>query len=126
MPNHLEEWLPHEVRAQEQHLAERGVHQRDLAVLVEEEDAFLHAVEDAAHEIALRAQLADRLREAASELVERGAELPDVLLARDACAHREIALVHAPRGVGEGAHGLVEPAHRELAHDEAHERASHQ
>ena len=71
--HHLEQRLADEVGAQEQHLAQRRVHERDLAVLVEEEHALLHAVEDAAHEVALAAELADGLREAPGELIERGA-----------------------------------------------------
>lgn len=57
MTDDLEQRLPDDVCAEQEHLAQRRVHQRDLALLVEEENALLHAVEDAAHEVALAAEL---------------------------------------------------------------------
>jgi hypothetical protein len=124
MAHDFEERLSDDVRAQEQHGAQRGIHQRDLAFLVEEEDAFLHSVEDAGDEVAFGAELGHRPREARRELIEHRAYLTDILFGRDAHARIEIAFVHSACSVGERPHRRFRPAHRELREHERADRSA--
>ena len=67
----LDEELVLRVRPEEQHRPQRRVHHDDAAVLVEDEDPLLHALEDATLQIALAPELAQVPFEAPRELVER-------------------------------------------------------
>ncbi len=112
----LERRLADAVRAEQEHLPERRVHERDATARVQEEHALLHAREDAPDAIALGAELAHGDREAVGELIERAAELGELVGASEARARVEIALRHRVRDVRE----VADRARRELRREERH------
>ena len=104
MAHRLDEELAHRLGADEQHRPQRRVDEDDAALAIDDDHALLHGLEDAALQIALGAELAQGRGEAAGEPVERVSELDQLVLPLEAGAHGEVALGHAPRGIGERAH----------------------
>jgi hypothetical protein len=125
VPHDLEERHAHHVAAHEQHLAKRRVHERHVPRPVEQHHALLHALEHAAQEVALLAQLTEGAREVAGELVERLTELAGLFLLVDAEGPRaEVSLLNATRRLGQRAHERQRRPRRGLRDQRrAHRRA---
>jgi hypothetical protein len=116
--NGLDEQLAHRFGPDEQHRAQRGVDEHDVALPVDDHHALLHRFQDAALQVALRPELPEGRCQAARQAVERVPQLDHLVLALEAGAHGQIALAHPSRGVGERAHGRDHPVGHEVRQEE--------
>ena len=82
-----------------------GFIEDDAPVAIDHDDALVHRLEDAPLQIPLRAELAQRGRQASGEPVERLAEPGEFVVARKPRADHEVSRGHAPGRVGELSHG---------------------
>jgi hypothetical protein len=100
----LDRQLAHDVVGDEQHLAQRGVDERDAAVLVDEQHALAHALEDSREQVAFRHQLSEARAQTVGQLLERASEIREVVFTLGAGAGLEVAAGHATSSDGEPAH----------------------
>ncbi len=122
VPHRLDEELADGVGAEQERRPERRVHQDDPPVAIDHDDALVHRLEDAALQIALGAELAERGREASGETVEGLAQAGELVVARKTRADFEVPLCHATGRVGELPHRRGHPLGQHVREDEGEDQ----